>query len=114
MSKTELQDLGVKLSKLEEEIKKVTRRLDETQKSVDLLFKDREILEDIQGSISHLKEIIVQNQQHQDVKHEDIKSDIQEVAHTTQDMAENSVVVRTTNKSLLTKLIKIFKREVKE
>ena len=72
-------NLQLKISNLSDEIKKVVRRQDELQKSVDLLFADREILEDLQGSIKHLQEIILANQVHQDNTKKDLKADVKEV-----------------------------------
>jgi len=109
--------LELKLSKLEDELKKVIRRTDEIQKSVDLLFQNSEILEDLQGSVQHLKEIIVQNQQHQDNARNSLQADVRTTAQGMEDvktsLADNTMIVKTKNKGLFDKLSKLFKREVK-
>ena len=115
MSKDETVNLSVKISKLEDEVKKVVRRQDEIQKSVDLLFQNSEILEDMQGSIQALKEIIIQNQQRQDNTRTSLQADVRAVGDGVEDVkssiSDNIVIVKTKNKSFLDKLTRLFKRE---
>ena len=115
MPKKDITGTDLRLSAIEEELKKVTRRQDEIQKSVDLLFQDRTILEDLVGSVGHLKEIILQNQEHQDTKGNSLKADIQYVAHTAEDIKstvdDKTVIVKSKNQGLLDKILKSFKRE---
>lgn len=101
----------IKYQKLEEELKKVVRRQDEIQKSVDLLFQDRAILEDLQASVTGLKEIILANQQHQDMARNSVQADINEVTNTMKELTDNTVIVKSPSKGLFNKLSKIFKRE---
>lgn len=84
----ELSQVLLKLEAIEDTQKKIIRRQEEQQKGIDLLFADREIFEDMQGSIQHLKEIIVQNQQHQDIHHDSVKSDIKNVQAVIEDVGE--------------------------
>ena len=115
MSKDETVTLIVKISKLEDEVKKVVRRQDEIQKAVDLLFADREILEDLQASVQALKEIIIQNQQHQDTARTLVQADVKVMTNEVRDMKENiedkTVIVKSKDKNLFNKLFKFFKRE---
>jgi len=116
MGKDETVTLIVKISKLEDEVKKVVRRQDEIQKAVDLLFADREILEDLQASVQALKEIIIQNQQHQDTARTLVQADVKVMTDEVRDMKENiedkTVIVKSKDKNLFNKLFKFFKREV--
>ena len=49
------------LDKVNDELSKNTRRLDEIQRSVDVVSTDRDILEDLQGKMVELKEIVKMN-----------------------------------------------------
>ena len=49
------------LDKVNDELSKNTRRLDEIQRSVDVVSADRDILEDLQGKMVELKEIVRTN-----------------------------------------------------
>lgn len=70
-------ELGI--AQLTDELKKVVRRVDTLQKSVDLLYQDRTILEDMQASITSLKEVLLTSRQHQDLMTKDLKFDVKEV-----------------------------------
>jgi hypothetical protein len=70
-----------------DELKKLSRRVDTLQKSVDLLSEDRTILEDLLGRITSVGEILQANRQHQDLKTKDIKADIQDVQNTVEKTA---------------------------
>lgn len=59
-----------------EEQKKINRRLDTLQSTVDLIYKDREILEDTQASIAHLKQLTTDYRNHFDEAIKDIKFEI--------------------------------------
>ena len=115
MGKDETVTLIVKVSKLEDAVKKVVRRTDEIQKAVDLLFADREILEDLQASVQALKEIIIQNQQHQDTARTLVQADVKVMTDEVRGMKENiedkTVIVKSKNKGFLDKLTRLFKRE---
>ena len=102
------------ITNLSDEVKKIVRRQDDIQKSVDLLFADREILEDMQGSIKHLQEIIIQNQQHQDNTKKDLKADVKEsqlsveakVDEVQKTMNEKTVIVKTEKENIFSKILK--------
>ena len=49
------------LDKVNDELSRNTRRLDEIQRSVDVVSADRKILEDIQGKLTELKETVKLN-----------------------------------------------------
>jgi len=74
----EIDELKVRIFKLEDLIDKVVRRQDSIQKSLDLIYNDREILEDIQGSIRALHEVSLHSRQHVDNKVDDVKAEVRE------------------------------------
>ena len=118
MSRDETTILSAKISKLEDEVKKVVRRQNEIQKSVDLLFQNSEILEDMQASIQALKEIILQNQQRQDNARGSLQADVRAVGEGMEDvkttLSDKTIIVKTGNKNIFNRLIKLFKNFKKE
>ncbi len=63
------------LHRLEDELAKNNRRIDELNKKVDLLYQDREILENIIGRLTGLEEQVKLARQHDDVVRKDIKDE---------------------------------------
>lgn len=61
---------------IQDELAKIVRRIDQMQKTLDLLFHDREILENIQGRLTAVEERLSLNNQHSDVVRKDIKEEI--------------------------------------
>ena len=68
--------MGNKDIKVEDELSKVSRRLDTIQKQLDSLNADREILETIQGRLSSLEEEWKLTRQHDNEVRKDIKEEI--------------------------------------
>lgn len=62
---------------IEDQLEKVSRRLDSIQKQLDLLYADREILETIQGRLTSVEEQIKLSRQHDNEVRKDIKDEIQ-------------------------------------
>ena len=62
---------------VEDELAKFSRRLDSIQKTIDLLFADREILENIQGRLTGLEEQVKLARMHDNEVRKDIKDEIQ-------------------------------------
>ena len=83
--------IELELGKISDELKKVTRRINDLQKSVDLLYKDREILEDLQGSVRKLQELQLNARQHSDTVAQDIKFEIKDSQIKTEDKIEEKV-----------------------
>ena len=73
MSKEEKQ---VKESNIEGSLNRLSRRVDTMQKSLDLLFEDRKILEEILGSLAMLKELQFSTRSHQENLTKDIKAEV--------------------------------------
>ncbi len=104
------------LSEIKDELKKTTRRQDDIEKTLTLIFQDREILEDIQGSIKHLQEIILANQQHQDTARNSLKSDVKRVEFAVQDkvdqvkntISDKTVIVKSSTGSIFKKIIALL------
>lgn len=95
MDKEQLQNeqLQLEISRLSDEFKKLIRRVDGLQKSVDLLYQDREILEDMQGSIKALQEVLLYNRQHIDNAVKEVKAEVIEQGLKVEDKVEK---VKTT------------------
>ena len=81
-----------------DELKRLTRRVDTLQKSVDLLSQDREILEDLLGRMTSVEEVLRANREHQDLRTKDIKADISDVKDTVE--AKVSEVQETVQENL--------------
>ena len=75
----------VRMDEMTNELQKVVRRIDVMQKSLDILYKDREILEKIISDISQLKSLVVSNREHQEIMIKDVKSEVVETNDTLQD-----------------------------
>lgn len=110
------------LATIRDELKKVVRRLDEIQKSVDLIFQDREILEDIQGSLKHTQAIVIANQQHQDMARDSLKSDVKQVEFAVQDkvdevknkITDKTIIVKSSTEGIFQKVMKLLPKGVKK
>ncbi len=76
-TKVTLEELKVSIQKLCDEQQKATRRIDTLQKTADLLFADREILENVVGRLTSLEERINLSRQHDDLANKDLKAEIQ-------------------------------------
>ena len=72
----ENEQIQLELSRLSDAFNKLIRRVDGLQKSVDLLYQDREILEDMQGSIKSLQEVLLYSRQHVDNAVKDVKAEV--------------------------------------
>jgi L-lysine 2,3-aminomutase len=84
-NQSQIDQILVGIAKFEDELKKVVRRVDQIQKSVDILYQDREILEDMQGSIQALKEVLLHNRQHIDNAVKDVKAEVIEQSAKVED-----------------------------
>ena len=102
----------------EEELKKVVRRLDSLQKTVDLMFSDRNLLEDILARLSTLENALHLNREHQTEMQKDTKADIGDVKNIVEakideaitNMDEKTVVIAK-NDNILAKIRKLFKKK---
>ncbi len=98
---------------MEEELKKIVRRLDSLQKTTDLLFQDRNILEDILSRLSAVEQALHLNKEHQTEMQKDMKADVKDVKFAVQDkidevketMTEKTVIVNAKNQNLFQKLL---------
>jgi predicted nucleic acid-binding Zn-ribbon protein len=86
-----LEELKLAFIRLEDELKKVVRRVDSVQKSVDLLYEDRSILEDLQGSIQSFKEILLHNRHHVDSAVKDVKAEVIEQGIRVKESVEDNI-----------------------
>lgn len=72
----ENEQIQLEFSRLSDAFNKLIRRVDGLQKSVDLLYQDREILEDMLGSIKSLQEVLLYSRQHVDNAVKDVKAEV--------------------------------------
>ena len=70
---------NLSLSGVIDELKRTNRRINQLQKTVDLLYADREILEDIQSRLTGVEEKLRLSRQHDEQVRKDIKYEINEV-----------------------------------
>ena len=70
------------LQRLEDELKKVVRRQETMQKSLDLLYEDRGILEDIVAKLTTLQEQFAKIRDRYDKNTKDIKQEVTGVGET--------------------------------
>lgn len=79
------QTIKLLIKEVRQSIEKNDRKTDALQRSVDLLEQDRQILENILGSITELKQLIVSHREHQDSTMKDVKMEVTETKETVQD-----------------------------
>ena len=99
---------------IQDELAKVSRRIDTMQTSMDILNKDRNILEDILSRLSAVEHALHLNKDHQTEMQKDIKQEIREagaiVENTVHDMSNkidnSTMIVKTANGNILTKIMK--------
>jgi hypothetical protein len=80
------ESLKILIDSVQQDVAKLDRKQDVQQKSLDILYQDREILESILAGISELKQLIVSHREHQDTAMKDVK---QEVTDTKDTVSEN-------------------------
>ena len=106
-------------TKLVDEMKRISRRLDEQGKTLDLLFKDREILEDILTRLSAVENALHLQRSAQTEMAKNIKADIgdvQEVIEAKMDekaleIDEKTVIVKSPRDSVIKKILsKIYRK----
>ena len=99
--------------------KKILRELSDIKQYQELIYKEREILEDILGRLSIVAEALSLNKQHQDNIAKDIKSDIGDVQSITeakvdeaiQVMDSKTVVVKTNNHNIFQNIKNLLKKK---
>lgn len=106
---------------IQDELKKLVRRVDTLQKSVDVQVADRNILEDILARLSAVEQALRINRDHQTEMQKDTKADILDVKHAVEDKIENkidevrlgiedkTILVKSTTDNIFTKIKKMVK-----
>ena len=84
-------------TKIEEELKKITRRLDDIEsnqeqlaKRLDLLYEDRNIFETIQGKLTQFEEQFKLSRQHDETVRRDIKEEVNIVGDKVKEVVETA------------------------
>ena len=107
MTDISFRKLELAVGKLTDEVKNWRRDVKDLKRDMEAIMDDRPILEDIQGSIRMLQELIIQNQAHQDDSKKRLVSDIKEVKNTVEDKLEEALAAPPVpKKNLLKKLFK--------
>lgn len=77
------------LGRLEEELKKLIRRVDTLQKSVDLMYADRNILEDILAKQRVFDETLKLHREHLTLDKRDLKADIRDARNSVENKVDD-------------------------
>lgn len=75
--------------KMGDEFAKLTRRIEQLQNSVDLLYEDRSILEDMQAGLRALQEVLLHNRKHIDNAVKDMKAEVIEQGLKVEDKVDS-------------------------
>ena len=78
---------------MEDDLKKVVRRLDTLQKTTDLMMADRNILEDILTRLSAVEQALHLNKEHQTEVQKDMKAGMLDVKHGVEDKVDEATRV---------------------
>lgn len=100
-------------TKITDEVKRLSRRIEEIGKTLDLLYQDREILEDILTRLSSVEGALNLQRTNQTEMVKNIKADIGEVKDTVEAkmdeaavaMNENTLIVKSPTESVIQKII---------
>lgn len=74
--------------KIEDELKKLSRRMDAMQKSLDLWSGDRNILEDMMSRMISLEQALHMNREKQGEVQKDLKADIHDLQGSVEDKVD--------------------------
>lgn len=116
----DLMDEKIKLQieKNTSDIAEIIRRLNSIDGYIQLVYKDRELINELRDSVAGLKQRLVDNTQHQDNVAQDIKLEIHEKAEDVkdtikdtgdeikEDVAKGVVGTITENKGIIEKIFK--------
>lgn len=99
-----------------DELKRLSRRVEEVSKTTELLYKDRDILEDILLRLSGLEQALHLNREHQTDVAKDMTANIKRVEFAVEDkvdevkdtITEKTVVVKTNSIPIFDKLKKLL------
>lgn len=106
--------LLIAIEKLSDDVQKVARRQDITQKSIDTMNTDRNMFEDMLTRLSAVEHALHLNKDHQTEMNKNIKEEIREAGaiventvHDIKDKIDNkTIVVKSTNENIVEKIMK--------
>lgn len=81
----------VKIEELSKEVNNLGRRISTAQKSIDLVYDDRQLLENINGNLVSLKQLVVDHQKHVDTSVKDIKADVGDAKTVVEDKVDEKM-----------------------
>ena len=76
------------IAKISESINKLSRKIDGIEKYLELIYKERELLDELLASNSMIKEFILSSRQHQENLTRDVKLEVQEVQSKVEDKVD--------------------------
>jgi MinD-like ATPase involved in chromosome partitioning or flagellar assembly len=102
---------------IEEELKNLKRRMDSIQKTLDLLYNDRTLLEDVVNRLAQVENAVHLNREHQVEVQQQTKSDIEQIGSDTADkveeikktIGEKTIIVKSEKENIMEKIIKKLK-----
>ncbi|MEM3145453.1 MAG: hypothetical protein QW332_05650 [Thermoproteota archaeon] len=87
----DIKTILIRMERLEKEVDNLTRRINTLQKSVDLVYEDRSILEDINSQVVSLKQLVIDHQRHIDTSVKDVKADVGETKIAVESKVEEKI-----------------------
>ena len=100
-------------NEVEIQLKELKRRMDSIQTTLDLLYQDRNMLEDIVTRVSQVEQALNLNKQHQTEIQKDLKADIKQSQFSTEDkmdemkqvIDEKTLIVKSAGEGVIQKII---------
>lgn len=101
---------------MEEDLKRIVRRLDSLQRTIDLLYNDRNILEDVVSRLLAVEQSLQLNKAHQTEIQKDIKADVRDVQNIVESKVDevrgeisNKTILVSNRESVFIRIKKMFK-----
>ncbi|MEM3077632.1 MAG: hypothetical protein QXW38_08465 [Candidatus Nitrosotenuis sp.] len=91
LDELDIKTILIRMERLEKEVDNLTRRINTLQKSVDLVYEDRSILEDINSQVVSLKQLVIDHQRHIDTSVKDVKADVGETKIAVESKVEEKI-----------------------
>ncbi len=95
---------------VEDELANIKRRLESLQKTLDLLYQDRNMMEDIVSRLQMVENALHLNKEHQTEVQQDIKQEINSVKDS---IGEKTVILKGTSRNYLSELWEGIKGKLK-
>ena len=90
-SKQDIEEINIHLDRLDRDFKEITKQFSSIQTSLDLIYSDRDLLEDIQNEITKVRELVLSADKH----NVDLTKDVKRVVETKTDEVKFTVEEKT-------------------